>query len=59
MDSVEWFEPFLTIPTKETTLTYDKDSHRTDDRIMKINCDLSRVCEVEDYVCEWYEKRYI
>ena len=27
IDSFEWFEPELRIPTKETVLTYDKDHH--------------------------------
>ena len=25
---------------------------------MKIHCDLSRICEVEDSVVEWYEANY-
>lgn len=61
LDSVEWFDPYLTNPTIETVLTYDKDHHhlpKNNDRIMKIHCDLSRICEVEDSVCEWYDRRY-
>jgi hypothetical protein len=45
--SLEWFPPNLTNPTKETVLDYDKDKNN-EDKIMKIHCDLSRICEVED-----------
>ena len=59
INSVEWFLPQLTEPTKETVLNYDKDRHHQNpDRIMKIHCDLSRICEVEDSVVEWYEADY-
>lgn len=61
LDSVEWFEPYLTVPTKETVLTYDKDRDlmaKGGDKMRKIHCDLSRICEVEDSVCEWYDWRY-
>jgi hypothetical protein len=30
----------------------------TFERLNKINCDLSRVCEVEDHVCEWYDQQF-
>ena len=59
--SVEWFDPHLTIPSKETVLTYDKDRDliaKGGDKIRKIHCDLSRICEVEDLVCEWNERQY-
>ena len=59
LSSVEWFIPQLSEPTKETVLNYDKDRHHQNpDRIMKIHCDLSRICEVEDSVVEWYEADY-
>ena len=58
VDSVEWFEPFLTVPTKQTVLKYDRNSGVSSDRIKKITCDLSRVCEVEDCVAEWYDKEW-
>ena len=59
IESVEWFEPSLREPTRETVLTYDKDHHHLhSDRIMKIHCDLSRICEVEDQVVEWYDSKY-
>jgi hypothetical protein len=39
----------------ENALTYDKDRNGLSiDKIMKIHCDLSRICEVEDSVVEWY-----
>ena len=57
--SVEWFIPQLTEPSKETVLNYDKDRHHQHpDRIMKIHCDLSRICMVEDSVVEWYDADY-
>lgn len=28
INSLEWFPPYLTIPTKETVLNYDKDRHQ-------------------------------
>jgi len=59
LSSVEWFVPQLTNPTIETVLNYDKDRHHQNpDRIMKIHCDLSRICEVEDSVVEWYDSKY-
>ena len=59
LSSVEWLDPELRMPTKETVLTYDKDHHQLNpDKIMKIHCDLSRICEVEDSVVEWYDSRY-
>ena len=61
IDSLEWFEPHIKFPTQETVLTYDKDRHhlaKNNDKIQKIHCDLSRICEVEDSVCEWYDSRY-
>jgi hypothetical protein len=61
IDSVEWFDPHLTLPTKETVLTYDKDrdlAAKGGDKMRKIHCDLSRICEVEDSVCEWHDSRY-
>ena len=39
-------------------LNYDKDSdliNKGNDKIHKIHCDLSRICEVEDSVCEWLD----
>ncbi len=50
------------MPTRETVLTYDKDRDlalKGGDKIRKIHCDLSRICEVEDSVCEWYDIRYL
>ena len=61
LESLEWFDPYLTVPTKETVLTYDKDrdlAAKGGDKMRKIHCDLSRICEVEDSVCEWHDSRY-
>lgn len=60
IQSIEWFPPHLTKPSKETTLTYDKDKEQkaVEDRVIKIFCDMSRICEVEDSVVEWYDSRY-
>ena len=48
------------IPPKETVLTYNKDlkMRNNKDRIQKIYCDLSRICEIEDAVVEWYDSKY-
>ena len=55
--SVEWFSPAMTPSPLENTLTYDMMRHSVTkrDRIIKIHCDLSRICEVEDTVTEWYD----
>lgn len=60
VESIEFLEPELSIPTKETVLTYNKDLKMKSqkDRAQKIYCDLSRVCEVEDAVVEWYDSKY-
>ena len=58
LDSVEWFDPYLTQQPATTVLNYDKDSdliNKGNDKIHKIHCDLSRICEVEDSVCEWLD----
>jgi hypothetical protein len=59
--SIEWFDPFLSVPSQVTVLNYDKDRDlalKGGDKIRKIHCDLSRICEVEDLVCEWYDRQY-
>ena len=50
---------------KENVLTYNKDSARqgakgrsNEDRAQKIYCDMSRICEIEDAVVEWYDYKY-
>ena len=59
LDSVEWFVPQLTEPTRQNVLNYNKDVHHLDpDRIAKIHCDLSRICMVEDSVVEWYDSDF-
>lgn len=60
IDSIEWFPPILTNPTKDTVLTYNNDGKQRDvkDRVLKIFCDTNRVCELEDSVVEWYENKY-
>jgi hypothetical protein len=41
-------------------ITYDKDigMRATNDNAQKIYCDMSRICELEDAVVEWYDSRY-
>jgi hypothetical protein len=56
IDSVEWFEPKLTITPNESVLEYK--GVMASDRIKKINCDLSRICMLEDHVSEWYTRKY-
>lgn len=60
IDSIEWFPPMLTNPTRDTVLTYNNDGKQRDvkDRVLKIFCDTNRVCELEDSVVEWYENKY-
>ena len=59
LDSVEWFPPFVQPTPVENALTYDKDRNGLSiDKIMKIHCDLSRICEVEDSVVEWYQTEF-
>lgn len=60
IDSIEWFPPILTNPTKDTVLTYNNDGKQRDvkDRVLKIFCDTNRVCELEDSVVEWYDNKY-
>lgn len=60
VNSIEFLEPDLSIPTKDTVLNYNKDSKikTAKDRAQKIYCDLSRVCEIEDAVVEWYDSKY-
>ncbi len=39
--------------------SYNKDiKSKGSDRVQKIYCDLSRICEIEDAVVEWYDIRY-
>lgn len=60
IDSIEWFPPVLTKPTRDTVLTYNNDGKQREvkDRVLKIFCDTNRVCELEDSVVEWYENQY-
>lgn len=60
IDSIEWFQPILTNPTKDNVLTYNNDGKQREvkDRVLKIFCDTNRVCELEDSVVEWYDNKY-
>lgn len=60
IDSIEWLDCDLTTPTKETVITYDKDvmMRAATDKVQKIYCDMSRICELEDAVVEWYDSKY-
>ena len=60
IDSIKWFPPQISIPTKDTVLTYSKDGKSTEvkDRVLKIFCDTNLVCELEDSVVEWYDSKY-
>jgi len=60
IDSIEWFPPILTNPTKDTVLTYNNNGKHRDmkELVLKIFCDTNRVCELEDSVVEWYENKY-
>lgn len=60
IDSIEWFDPNIQTTPKVNVLTYNKDikMRQANDRAQKIYCDLSRICEVEDAVVEWYDSKY-
>ena len=51
---IVWFDPFMQDIPSETVLNYRGNQSREN----KISCDLRRVCEVEDHVCEWYDKQF-
>jgi hypothetical protein len=53
-------DPEMTIPSKENVLNYNRDlkMKSNKDRAQKIYCDLTRVCEIEDAVVEWYDSKY-
>ena len=60
IDSIQWFPPMLTRPTRDSVLTYSNDGKQraVQDRVLKIYCDTNRVCELEDSVMEWYDSKY-
>ena len=59
IESIEWIECGITIPPRFNVLTYDKDfTGDGRDNAQKIYCDMSRICELEDAVVEWYDSRY-
>lgn len=60
IDSIQWLDCDITTPTKETVITYDKDvmMRAAKDKVQKIYCDMSRICELEDAVVEWYDSKY-
>lgn len=60
IDSIEWFPPILTKPTRDTVLTYSNDGKQraVQDRVLKIYCDTNRICDLEDSVVEWYDSKY-
>ena len=60
INSIEWLEPSSSPTPKETILNYNKDarSRTATDKAQKIYCDLSRICEIEDAVVEWYDSKY-
>jgi hypothetical protein len=53
-------DPELTVTPKENILNYNRDlkMKSNKDRAQKIYCDLTRVCEIEDAVVEWYDSKY-
>jgi len=60
LKSVEWLDCAITMPPKYNVITYDKDIGMSEnaDKAQKIYCDMSRICELEDAVVEWYDSRY-
>ena len=60
IDSVNWLETDILPTPKYNILSYDKDigQRAAKHKAQKIYCDLSRICEIEDAVVEWYDSRY-
>ncbi len=60
IESIEWVDCGITVPPKYNVITYDKDigMRASNDMAQKIYCDMSRICELEDAVVEWYDSRY-
>jgi len=60
-DSFEWLkvqhEP---LPNESAIRAYNRSEWMRPDRnkLQKYFADLSRVCDVEDTVCEWFDKTY-
>jgi len=60
VEEVRW-EPLQIQPTpKEAITEYDKDRGKQlfKDTSIKNYCDMNRICEVEDFICEWYEEQF-
>jgi len=59
IDSVEWLCPQISPSPTQNALTYAGDvSFSSNSGILKLKCDLGRICEVEDSVVEWYQAEY-
>ena len=57
--SICWEQTIYSHTPKGNMFEYNKDvKSRGGDRVQKIYCDLSRICEVEDAVVEWYDIKY-
>lgn len=61
IDSLKW-NPLVTesIPHQEAIRNYNRSQNMTPDRnkLQKYFADLSRVCDIEDTVNEWFDKQY-
>ena len=60
IESIEWVDCGITLHPSYNVITYDKDigMWAATDKAQKIYCDMSRICELEDAVGEWYDSRY-
>ena len=60
VESIEFEEPHTYATPEENIWTYDHEQKRESatDNCQKIFANLSRVCELEDAVVEWYDARY-
>ena len=60
VESIKWLDCSISSPPKYNVITYDKDigMRASEDKAQKIYCDMSRICELEDAVVEWYDSRY-
>lgn len=61
LDDFQWL-PIQTeaLPNQTAIREYNRSESMTPDRnkLQKYFADLSRVCDVEDTVCEWFDKTY-
>jgi hypothetical protein len=58
ISDLQWETPVVIETPKLSVMNYNKDLNKRNHSSIKINCDLNRICELEDAVVEWYEEAY-